>query len=62
MPVVFSRKEYVPACCEGMVTAIVPPSIDAMSPKNQDMEPANVQAILRQVGLFADGGSSGGAA
>ena len=55
---VFSRKEYVPACCRDTVTAIVPPSIDAMSPKNQDMEPANVQAILRQVGLFADGGST----
>jgi trehalose synthase len=52
---VFSRAEYVPPFCRDMVTAIVPPSIDAMSPKNQDMEAATVEAILRHVGLLADG-------
>jgi trehalose synthase len=59
--VVFSRRAYVPACCEGMVTAIVPPSIDAFSPKNQDMEPARVRAILRRAGLLApaDSGEAG---
>jgi trehalose synthase len=55
--VVFSRRAYVPACCEGMVTAIVPPSIDAFSPKNQEMEPARVRAILRRAGLLAQGDS-----
>ena len=54
--VVFSRRAYVPACCEGMVTAIVPPSIDAFSPKNQDMEPVRVRAILRRAGLLAPAG------
>jgi trehalose synthase len=52
---VFSRDAYVPAICRGMLTAIVPPSIDATSPKNQDMEPATVHAILRHVGLLANG-------
>jgi trehalose synthase len=52
---VFSRAAYVPAFCEDMLTAIVPPSIDATSPKNQDMEPATVQAILRRAGLLAEG-------
>jgi trehalose synthase len=52
---VFSREAYVPPFCKDMVTAIVPPSIDAMSPKNQEMEAATVQAILRHVGLLADG-------
>jgi trehalose synthase len=51
--VVFSRHAYVPACCEGMTTAIVPPSIDPFSPKNQEMEPARVRAILRRTGLLA---------
>jgi trehalose synthase len=50
---VFSRDAYVPDYCREMMTAIVPPSIDAMSPKNQEMEPARVRAILRHVGLLA---------
>ena len=36
-----------------MLTAIVPPSIDPFSPKNQEMEPDRVRAILRQAGLLA---------
>ncbi len=52
---VFSRDAYVPEYCREMVTAIVPPSIDAMSPKNQEMEPEQVRAILRHVGLMAGG-------
>jgi trehalose synthase len=53
---VFSRDAYVPDYCRGkMITAIVPPSIDAMAPKNQEMEPAQVRAILRHVGLLAGG-------
>jgi trehalose synthase len=52
---VFSRQAYVPEYCREMVTAVVPPSIDAMSPKNQAMAPERVRAILRHVGLL-DGG------
>jgi trehalose synthase len=51
--VVFSRRAFVPDCCQGMLTAIVPPSIDAFSPKNQEMDAAQVQAILRRTGLLA---------
>ena len=54
--VVFSRQAFVPECCEGMMVAIVPPSIDAFSPKNADMEPALVRSILRATGLLAPGG------
>jgi len=50
---VFSRDAFVPDYCREMVTAIVPPSIDAMSPKNQEMAPACVRSILRHVGLLA---------
>jgi len=56
---VFSRQAFVPEVCAGMVTAIVPPSIDAASPKNQEMEPVQVRAILRQTGLLAGDGDDG---
>jgi trehalose synthase len=51
--VVFSRQAYVPECCRGMLTAIVPPSIDPFSPKNQEIEPDRARAILRRTGLLA---------
>jgi trehalose synthase len=54
---VFSRRAFVPESCEEMLTAIVPPSIDVFSPKNQEMEPEQVRAILRQVGLLEPHGS-----
>jgi trehalose synthase len=54
--VVFSRRAFVPECCDGMAIAIVPPSIDVFSPKNEEMEPDRVRAILRQAGLLAPGG------
>lgn len=57
--VVFSRRAFVPDCCKGMLTAIIPPSIDAFSPKNQEMQPEQVRAILRRVGLLAPGGPDG---
>jgi trehalose synthase len=58
---VFSRQAFVPDVCAGMRTAIVPPSIDAASPKNQEMAPAQVRAILRQTGLLAPDGADGAA-
>jgi len=51
--VVFSRPAFIPDCCNGVPVGIVPPSIDAGSPKNQEMEPEQVRAILRQAGLLA---------
>jgi trehalose synthase len=53
--VVFSRQAFVPDFCEGKLTAIVPPSIDVFSPKNQEMEGEQMRAILRGTGLLAPG-------
>ncbi len=61
---VFSRDAYVPDCCResDALVAIVPPSIDALSPKNQEMDQVQVQAILRHVGLLAEDHRDGAAA
>jgi trehalose synthase len=48
---VFSRREFV---WEGLETErlwIVPPSIDAFSPKNEDLDPDAVRSILNVIGL-----------
>jgi len=51
--IVFSREAYV---WSGLDRAeIIPPSIDAFSPKNQDLDPGTVAGILSQAGLFSDG-------
>ena len=55
---VFSREAYA---WEGLATDrihIIPPSIDAFAPKNQEMDPANVGAILSATGLI-EGASNG---
>jgi trehalose synthase len=49
---VFSRDAYVPSFARELLTAVVPPSIDALAPKNQEMEDEQVKAILRHVGLL----------
>jgi trehalose synthase len=53
---VFSREAYVPDVCResGVPIAIVPPSIDGLSPKNQEMTQAQIEAILRHAGLLAE--------
>jgi hypothetical protein len=53
---VFSRDAYVPDVCResGMTVAIVPPSIDGLSPKNQEMSRVQIEAILRHTGLLAE--------
>jgi len=57
---VFSRHAYVPPELSGDHVGIIPPSIDPFSPKNQDLEPEVIRAILRHVGLV--GGAKGDAA
>lgn len=55
---VFSRKDFA---WEGLPEdriSVIPPSIDAFSPKNQELDPATVSAILGATGLSSDG--SGG--
>ncbi len=52
---IFSRREFA---WEGLAhdkTVIVPPSIDAFSPKNQELSSETVAAILAATGLMASG-------
>jgi trehalose synthase len=48
---VFSRKEFVWEGLDADRVWIVAPSIDAFSPKNQDLDPETVKAILDVAGL-----------
>jgi trehalose synthase len=54
---VFSRRQYVPSWLPSEKVAVIPPSIDPFSPKNQDLDPATVRAILTTIGVF-DGTAS----
>ncbi len=58
---VFSRDAYIPDVCResGVPTAIVPPSIDGLSPKNQEMARVQVESILRHTGLLAEDSHDG---
>ena len=47
---VFSRPEYVWDQLDPERVRIMAPSIDPFAPKNQDLEPATVTAILRAIG------------
>ena len=49
---VFSRREYVPSWLPDGKVSIIPPSIDPFSPKNQDLDPATVRAILTTLGVL----------
>lgn len=52
---VFSREQFVWEGLESERPAIIPPSIDAFSAKNQSLSPESVAAILAVAGLQADG-------
>jgi trehalose synthase len=49
---VFSRREYVPAWIPDERVAIIPPSIDPFSPKNQYLDEYTVQGILSKIGVL----------
>jgi trehalose synthase len=51
---VFSRQEFAWEGLDPGRIWVVPPSIDAFSPKNQDLDDAVVGAILRAVGLSTE--------
>ena len=51
----FSSRSYVWEGLDPKRVWIVPPSIDPFSPKNQEMEPANVAAALAAIGVAAGG-------
>jgi trehalose synthase len=52
---VFSRRAYVWDGLSEDEVAVIPPCIDAFSPKNQRLEDDGVAAILRAAGLMPDG-------
>ncbi|HUI02703.1 MAG TPA: glycosyltransferase [Acidimicrobiales bacterium] len=48
---VFTRPAYVPGWVDGERVAIIPPSIDPFSPKNQDLPAASCRSILATLGV-----------
>jgi trehalose synthase len=55
---IFSRRAYVPAWSHPLKAVVIAPSIDAFSPKNHEMDPATVRAILIHIGLLDGRGVS----
>jgi trehalose synthase len=57
---VFSRREFAWDGLDDQRIWVVPPSIDAFSPKNQELPPESVEAILARAGLGpeADGAAA----
>jgi trehalose synthase len=53
---VFSRAEFAPPWTETEHVFVIPPSIDPFATKNQAMEPDEVEAVLRYVGLLGGDG------
>jgi trehalose synthase len=51
---IFSRQEFAWEGLDRERIWVVPPSIDAFSPKNQDLEPAVVAAILHAAGISSE--------
>ncbi|HEX5533185.1 MAG TPA: glycosyltransferase [Actinomycetales bacterium] len=52
---IFSRKEYAPDWVDPGRLFVIPPSIDPASCKNRQLSEAQVDAVLRRVGLISDG-------
>jgi trehalose synthase len=50
---VFTREQYAPAWVPRERLHVIPPSIDPLAPKNVDLAPDEVVAILQHVGLVA---------
>jgi trehalose synthase len=49
---VFTRREYVPSQIPGDKLAIIPPSIDPFSPKNQRLDAGTVRGVLATIGVL----------
>jgi trehalose synthase len=49
---VFSRRKYVPKWMPREQVAVIPPSIDPFSPKNEDLDAETVRAILTRIGVL----------
>jgi trehalose synthase len=49
---VFTRREYVPAWIPARRVAVIPPSIDPLSPKNEQLDDDTVRGILGRIGVL----------
>jgi trehalose synthase len=49
---IFSRQAYVPDYLDHDRTTVITPSVDAFSPKNQELNEVTVRAILNRAGLI----------
>lgn len=58
---VFSRESFVWAGLDRERIVVIPPTIDVFSPKNLDLEPETVLAVLRATGLLAGEADAGAA-
>jgi trehalose synthase len=56
---VFSREAFVWEGIERDRVTIIPPTIDVFTPKNQDLSPDTVRAVLVAIGVVADGELTG---
>lgn len=56
---VWSRAQYIPDVVARDRSVVIPPSIDAFSPKNQELGGEEVHAILARAGLIAGSGDMG---
>ena len=50
---IFTRAAYVPPSIASLPVSVIPPAIDAISPKNQPLSAATVLVMLRHIGLLA---------
>ena len=54
---VFTRQAYVPALAAGREVMLIPPSLDPLTAKNEDLDAGTVRAVLAHTGMIA--GESG---
>jgi trehalose synthase len=56
---VFSRKSFAWEGLDADRIAVIPPSIDVFSPKNEELEPETILGVLRSSAVLSDGGAPG---
>ena len=50
---VFTRQAYVPALASGREVMLIPPSLDPLTAKNEDLDAETVRAVLAHTGMIA---------
>src|SRR3954451_17923072 len=55
---IVTRRQYAPEWLDAARIVVIPPSIDAFSPKNQDLDAGTVSAILQAAGIVSPDGAS----